>query len=190
MPHWNVQRVAHAIELGAVIAYPTDTIWGLGCHPRHSGAIDRLLAAKKRSLHKGLILLSADIEYCRPFIDPEAISDNYSLLASPYDRPRTWIIKASTDCPNWLTGKNSGIAFRITSKPLVQELTERLGTPIVSTSANLSGRRHARNRLIVQRHFGTRVDFVLNDTAQPAGLNSLAQASEIIDLQSGKTVRP
>lgn len=189
MSQWRLRRVCHAIKRGAVIAYPTDTIWGFGCHPMKSQAIQRLLSIKQRPLHKGLILLSGQLDFCHPYIDEQVYNEFQDRLSQPTTNPRTWIVPASNLCPVWLTGNSPSIAIRITDKPLVMHLSSELQSPLVSTSANMAGRRHARNRLLIERHFGTRVDFILEDTEQHSQLNVPGSPSEIIDLQTGKILR-
>jgi len=189
MSPWQLKRVCHAIERGAVIAYPTDTIWGFGCHPMNHAAIQRLLSIKQRPTKKGLILLAAHHDYCRTFVDESKFQQFCDQVSQPTPRPRTWIVAASSQCPPWLKGKTPNIAIRITDKPLIKRLSDSLQSPLVSTSANVAGRRDARNRLLINRHFGTQVDFILEDAEQHSQLNARGIASEIIELQSGKILR-
>jgi L-threonylcarbamoyladenylate synthase len=60
--NWQIQQAARVVRNGGVIAYPTEAVWGLGCDPWHDEAVERLLALKDRPVHKGLILVAADIQ--------------------------------------------------------------------------------------------------------------------------------
>jgi L-threonylcarbamoyladenylate synthase len=60
--NWQIQQGAQVVRNSGVIAYPTEAVWGLGCDPWNDEAVERLLATKARPVHKGLILVAADIE--------------------------------------------------------------------------------------------------------------------------------
>jgi L-threonylcarbamoyladenylate synthase len=68
MSPWALNRLVHELSNGAVIGYPTDTIWGFGCDPYASESVFRIFQIKQRRVEKGLILLSSKLEYCEPFI--------------------------------------------------------------------------------------------------------------------------
>jgi L-threonylcarbamoyladenylate synthase len=175
--------MARAIKAGAIFAYPTDTIWGLGCHPLHPGAVHRILELKRRSISKGMILLSSSIEYAIKFIDPGFRVDRYPQLEEAQPRPTTWLLPATPGCPDWLTAGGDRIALRITQLPHIAELCTRLESPLVSTSANISGHTPIRNSIQAQRQFTDKVDFIVY------GHTGGAQASRIIDIESGNVIR-
>lgn len=184
MSPWRLTRIARRLNQGAVIAYPSDTIWGLGCNPFLQKAVQRIQRIKRRSRRKGLILLSSRLEYLRPFIDESAFEQFHNQLQSPTRRPTTWLIKANRYCPSWLTGNSDRIAVRLTHLPYIALLCDVMQTALVSTSANISGRSTARNSLQVHQHFRDSVDLIIE------GFGSQSQqASEIRDLHSGHLVR-
>lgn len=186
---WRIRQIIRALDQGALIAYPTDTIWGLGCHPLRSSAIERLLRLKRRSFAKGLILLSSQIDYLLPYINQRVDISPMIQPMPDQKRPTTWIVPARDHCPGWLTGHRDSIAIRITDKPLIKSLCDGLRQPLVSTSANFSGRPPARNRLCIRRQFGQLLDYILEDHVQHSRLNASAIPSMIRDLQSGKIIR-
>ena len=114
MSPWALNRLVHAISAGAVIGYPTDTIWGLGCDPLDFASVARILQIKNRRPDKGLILLSSRLEYCSPYIDIDA-GQRESLLA-PCARPTTWLVNASEASPG-------GFAESILRSPFVSAIT-------------------------------------------------------------------
>jgi len=181
---WRLRRLARAVSRGAVFAYPTDTIWGLGCHPAQQASVERIAQIKQRSLAKGLILLSNRLQYCRRFIDPCITPATLERLAQTQPRPTTWLLTAAHDCPHWLTGGKPTIALRLCDLPHVAQLCDAIGYPLVSTSANISGRRHARSIHQVRRQFAAAVDFIVT-----ANTPERTSASRIIDAQSGKIIR-
>ena len=182
MSPWALNRLSLALSAGAVIAYPTDTIWGLGCDPANAASVARILRIKQRPVAKGLILLASDMRYCDPFVELEP--GQRDILLQPRERPTTWLVRASDYCPRWIRGEHSTVAIRVTDHPLVQVLCERLQAPLVSTSANRSGRPTARSALQIRRQFDAEVDYIVSgfDT----GANS---ASEIKSLASGSILR-
>ena len=182
MSPWALNRRAREIAQGAVFGYPTDTIWGLGCHPLIAPSVARILAIKGRSPDKGLILLSSRLEYCRPYIDADEEVLQPVLTAA--EQPTTWLVDASEFCPWWIRGRFPTVAIRITDHPLVREICDRLAAPIVSTSANRSGRSPARNLFQMHREFGDLVDFIVGGYATGG-----AAASRIKSLADGNIIR-
>ena len=182
---WRLRRLARRIERGALVACRSDSIWGFSCHPLRISAIQRLLQLKQRSIGKGLILLGSDLDQFRPYLTPETLEALQDRLTEPTDRPTTWIVPAVADCPPWLSPDGHSLAIRITDQEPIRELTQALGSPLVSSSANRSGQPVARNRFIVERHFGDQLDAVIG-----AHGNVEQPPSRIIDLQSGHILRP
>lgn len=189
MSPWRIRQIAYRIRRGALIAYPTDTIWGLGCHPLCQSTINRLQQLKQRPAGKGLILLSSSIEFCEYYIDEATLSEYFDRLSKPQPTPVTWVVKSSAKCPQWLTGKSTTIAIRITNKPLVQQLCDTIRSPLTSTSANYSGRPASRNGLQVHKNFQHQVDFILDGFNHHSTDGSRPQASQIRDIQTNKVFR-
>jgi len=179
---WALNRLIHALARGAVFGYPSDTIWGLGCHPLIAGSVERILQIKRRPISKGLILLSSRLEYCRAYLGVDTAK--LVPIARAGEQPTTWLVPASEFCPPWLRGEHPTIAIRITDHPLLQRLCDGIEAPVVSTSANRSGRSSARSRLQMQRQFGDELDFIVGGFTPGTG-----RPSEIKSLLDGATVR-
>ena len=182
MSPWTLNRFVQAISRGAVFGYPTDTIWGFGCHPLIESSAARIQRIKRRPPGKGLILLSSRIEYCAAYIDADA--DTLRPIREPLEKPTTWLVPASDFCPDWLCGPFPTVAIRITDHPLLQRICDQLEAPVISTSANRSGRATVRNALQMRRQFGDELDFIV--TGFPAGTG---RASEIKSLATGDVMR-
>ena len=181
--HWQVQRAAHLVHAGGVIAYPTEAVWGLGCDPWNAVAVERLLALKARDPAKGLILVAASIEQFDFLLEdlPERWLDR---LASTWPGPHTWLVPHQQRLPGWICGEHASVALRVSDHPLVRALCAECG-PLVSTSANPAGRPAARSRLRVQQYFGQQLDDVLS-----AALGGRKNPSTIRDLATAEIVRP
>ena len=184
MSPWRIRQIAKQLPRGAVIAYPTDTIWGLGCHPLSQQAVLRIQSIKHRPARKSLILLGSSVAQAQAFIDKDTLARHEYTLSQSYSRPRTWIVKASSECPGWLQADTGTIAFRLTDKPQIKLLCETIHAPLISTSANISGRPTVRNSLQVHRHFQHQLDYIIE------GFECAdTQASEIREIDSGKILR-
>lgn len=183
-PNWAIAYAAQTIRKGGVIAYPTESVWGLGCDPSNDHALERLLALKQRPVEKGLILVSGQVEHFY-FLLRELPSAQLMRFLSVPKRPTTWLVPdVNNKVSAMVKGRFSSVALRVSHHPSLSSLTQRLGYPIVSTSANPAGRTTASTRLKLVQYFGSELDYIL-PVAQQGG----HQASTIKDLVSGKVVR-
>jgi len=178
-----VREAVRALRAGGAIAYPTETVFGLGCAPLDLNAIERILALKRRPVEKGLILIGATLNQLLPFIDVNDLA-LLDRLTQTTERPTTWICPLRANVPRWLHGRHHTIAVRITTHPIAQQLCQQFGSAIVSTSANPAGLKPAHNTLEVKRYFGNQLDYILNGHCAPH-----AQPSQLIELMSGRVIR-
>jgi len=194
--NWLLNTATDCIVNGGVIAYPTETIYGLGCDPLNPLAVHRLLDLKQRSVHKGLILIASDINQLRYFIQPLTKAQQVRISRKS-TRPTTWLVPARKDVPNWLTGNHTSLAVRITRHPLAKALCQRLNSPLVSTSANCSGQPAARNALQVRQRFNSALanakpDMIIHGhcgTNNKTNNGTDNRSSIIRDLRSNKILR-
>lgn len=177
-----IQKACRALDRGGVIAYPTEGVFGLGCLPDDFNAVSRILDIKKRDPEKGLVLIAAEISQLDQWIN---LAGKEFRLASSASNPVTWIVPAAEDVPSWIRGSHTGIAVRVTAHPVAKALCEAAGSPLVSTSANISGRPPTRNALVLRRNLGTLVDYIV-----PGECGQSRGPSEIRDIKSGQTLRP
>ncbi len=178
-----IARAARMLRGGGVIAYPTEAVFGLGCLPRRRAAVMRLLALKRRSWRKGLILIAADLAQLTPYVvlPPEPLRG--TVLAS-WPGPHTWILETRAGTPRWITGGRPAVAVRVTAHPSARELCRRVGDALVSTSANVSRRPPHRRLLHLRRDLGRKIDYVL------AGeLGGAARPTTIRDGRTGQLLR-
>ena len=180
----HLKRAAAIVRHGGVIAYPTEAVFGLGCDPGNEAAVRRLLAIKRRPLSKGLILIAADLEQLKPFIEP-LDSQSLAQVGAAWPGPVTWLLPARWKAPIWLRGRHDTLAVRVSAHPIASALCRIYGGALVSTSANLSGRPPARRAEQVRRQLGDVLDYVV-----PGETGGAAKPTEIRDLRSGRLVRP
>jgi len=176
------QALRKFLKAGGVIAYPTESCYGLGCDPHNRRAVQKILMLKKRPQAKGLILIASRFQQLRPFITPLS-SEQLARALSVWPGPHTWLMPARHSCPPWLTGKHASIAVRITAHPDCIRLCENVGMALVSTSANISGGKALRSARGCHQLFGNRVKVI------PGNSGGQPKPSTIQDFVSGKAIR-
>ena len=181
--NWPLSLAAHVLHQGGILAYPTESVFGLGCDPLDEAAVMRLLRLKQRDAGKGVILIAHSFDQLRDYTGPIP-QDRLAEVASHWPGPSTWLLPAASWVPDWLTGRHSTLAMRVTAHPLAAALCRRAGMPLVSTSANLSGRPPARTPLQVRLRCGPQVDMVLHGRT-----GGLAKPTPIRDALTGKRLR-
>lgn len=180
---WKLREAVRCFNHGGLIAYPTEAVYGLGCDPLNQRSMKLLLALKQRSMEKGVILIAADFEQLLPFIKPLNNRCMEMVFAS-WPGPNTWLLPAADNLPFWLTGNHSTLAVRVTDHPVAAALCQACDSPIVSTSANLSGQHPAKSALQIRRQLGDGVDCIIN-----APLGNNRSPSTIRDAVTGRVIR-
>lgn len=178
----DIAALRRFLAAGGVIAYPTESCYGLGCDPRNARAVARILRLKGRPKAKGLILVAGDFTQLRGFLAPVPDERRASYRAY-WPGPVTLLLAAAPHCPRWLTGRHDKLAARVTAHPETARLCQALGMALVSTSANRAGRRPLRSAAACRQAFGARV-WVL-----PGRVGRRRRPSTILDPESGTTLR-
>jgi L-threonylcarbamoyladenylate synthase len=181
---WHIREAVRHIAAGGVIAYPTDTVYGLGCNPFNAAAVLHLLALKHRSPEHGVILVGSDLKQFQPFLLPLDKATRNRVTRSN-GRPVTWVLPCQPDTPTWLTGQYDTLAIRVTHHPVATALCECWGGPLVSSSANIHNRQPATSPLTVRKTFHGQLDYILHG---PAGASNIP--STIRDAITGEVLRP
>lgn len=180
--NWKIREALRQLEGGGIIAYPTETVYGLGCDPFNGTAVLHLLALKQRSIQQGLVLIADDFARLQPFLLPLTAAVRKRVTRS---RPEatTWVLPCRPEVPVWLRGSHTSLAVRITRHPFAATLCKHRGGPLVSTSANLHGKRPATSPLAVRKAFNGQLDYILH------GDCGSGKPSEIRDGISGTILR-
>jgi len=178
----SIDQAAATLHRGGVIAYPTEGVFGLGCLPDNLVAVRRLLDIKQRDATKGLILIAANAAQFDDWIE---LAEEQALPDIDLAVPVTWIVTAARQVSELVRGEHDGIAVRLTSNPIAKAICEAVQSPIVSTSANLSGQAVARNRAELHQQFDSLVDYIVPGDCGPS-----SGPSEIRVLSTGEVLRP
>ena len=182
LPAWRLSLIDHLLSREAVIAYPTEGVWGLGCLPHSAAAVGRILQLKQRPWQAGLLLVAADIEQFAPYL--AGLGDSQlQVLSSSWPGPVSYLVPDNGAAPGWIVGHHSTVGLRVSDHPLVRQICRVTG-PLVSTSANITGRPSAQTALEVRRYFGAGIDLVV-----PGKLGGRSGPSEIKVLATGEQVR-
>ncbi len=178
---YSQSKLRAYLKRGGVIAYPTESCFGLGCDPRHRVAVQKILRLKRRSWRKGLILVAASLGQVRRFVQPLTEAEQRTLRQH-WPGPYTFLLPASAQAPKGVIGRHQTIAVRLSAHPQVAWLTRKLG-PLVSTSANVAGAKPLTRAAAVRSVFGSAVRVL------PGRVGKRKQPSVIIDLHSGARLR-
>lgn len=179
---FKLRQALLTLEAGGIIAYPTEAIYGIGCDPEDDDALLEILWLKQRPPEKGLILIAADFNQLQDYIEPLP-SEVLSKMLKSWPGANTWLVPVKPDVSPLLTGGRKTLAVRVTDHPIAAELCRQFGGPLVSTSANLTGLKPAKNAYQVRWQL-PEVDYVM--TGPCGGLN---QPSTIRDAMTDEILR-
>ena len=171
-----LSQAARVVRAGGVIAFPTETFYGLGVTPGDSAAVQRLFTLKGRSPASSPILVlirhRQDLESLTSEISPSA----ELLMKACWPGPLTIVFRASSRVPSVLTAGTGTIGIRLSAAPALQRLLDAVGGPLTGTSANKSGALPAVTAEDVQVSLGVDVDLILDGGRTPGGF-----ASTVVD---------
>lgn len=176
--HSGIEQAAQAMKNGALVAYPTDTVYGLGCDPFNTETVQRLITSKART-GGGLPLLVGSVEKALEI----ARMDNASLRLAErfWPGPLTLVVPAEILLPSHVTGPSNTVGLRVPNRWETLQLIKQFGGAIVGTSANLSGRAAAKSAKEVLETLAGRIDIVLD-----GGEASLGVESTVVRVEHGE----
>lgn len=177
------RALRHYLHGGGVVAYPTESCFGLGCDPLSRLGVQRILRLKRRPQHKGLILIASQWQQLRPFIAPLS-AEQITLMNQYWPGPHTWLVPASQKCPVWLKGRHKTIAVRVTAHSGSRKLCAQTDMALVSTSANRSGGKATRTFKACSKLFTHGAQIL------PGLIGKSKRPSTIRDLLTQKVIRP
>ena len=134
LPSGSIAQAVEILKKEEVIAYPTEAVFGVGCDPDSEVAVNRLLALKQRPVEKGLILIAANYEQLKPYIDDSMLTPaQRETIFSAWPGPVTFVFPAQPTTPRWLTSAAlSAVQEKQTSR---DQATQRKWFPAVQVSA-------------------------------------------------------
>ena len=175
-----LRKAAEVVLRGGIIAYPTDTLYGLGADIFNQDAINRVYDIKVRDRGKPLLIVVNGEETLEPLV--AGISDTARLLMNRFwPGPLTMVFEASHAMPRYCLAGGTTIAVRVPDSEVTLSLLHETGVPLTSSSANLSGGPQPTSADLVMNSLGDRVDLILD-----GGPCSDQQPSTILDVSQDR----
>lgn len=183
----EIQKALEILRKGGVILYPTDTVWGIGCDATDPVAVAKVYALKKREDSKSLVLLASDMDMVCRYV--REVPEMAVQLVEVNDKPMTIIYlgavagekgsdKASRHCLAYNTVAEDGtVGIRVPMMDFCRDLVAKLGRPIVSTSANISGEKTPARFAEIADEIKDGVDHIVDPSLEKG---STGQSSSII----------
>jgi len=166
-----IQKATDIIRTGGILAYPTETFYGLAADPTNDAALARIFDIKGRSFNNPIALIiahRADLKGLAQYVPEEA----EKLMSKFWPGPLTLLFNARANVSTKLTAGTGKIGARISSHPIAHALTRGLGRPITATSANLSGGHECTTAQQVISQIGAAIDLIIDSGATPGGKGS------------------
>jgi len=178
----SYRSIAAHLKRGGLIAYPTESCYGLGCDPDNRKAVMRLLKLKQRPQSKGLILVASSYRQIARYLQPLTPEQQQELHRAG-TQAMTYLMPTLHSTPRWLRGEHDTLAVRLTEHASAKRLCRGVNSALVSTSANRSGQRSIKTYSECKRLFGNSV-WVL-----PGRVGNYKKPSTIRAWVGGKIIR-
>lgn len=176
----HMDMIVGVLRKGGVIAYPTDTFYGLGVNCFSQKAVQRIYRLKKRQSSKPLSVLVSDRDMVRS-LAKEIPLLFWELTEQFWPGPLTVVLKASSSLPREMLGPGDSVGIRLPGVSWLQDLIAETDFPITATSANISGEKEIEDPLRVWDVFSGKVDLIV-DGGKTEGI----QPSTVVDLSSSR----
>lgn len=181
-----IDQVVVALKQGAVIAYPTDTMYGIGCDIFNQKAVKRIYQIKKRDKSKPFSFICSSLkdvsQYC--FLSNSA----YRLMKKCLPGPYTFVLPAMKIVPKIMLSKQKTVGIRVPENNICQQIVNTLGNPILTTSATLEEDSYLSEAFEVEERLGNMIDLIIDGepiTPAPSSVISLI-GEEALVIRVGK----
>ena len=164
-------QAVQLLEKGGIIAYPTDTTYGIGCSIFNKRGIERIYLLKQREKKKPFSFICSDISEVARY--SKVSNYSFKILKRYLPGPYTFVLNASSVVPDLLVTKQKTVGIRIPNNKICLALVEQLGHPIITTSANISGEEPIGDPVQVEQEMGKKLDLVINGGTLSANVSSV-----------------
>jgi tRNA threonylcarbamoyl adenosine modification protein (Sua5/YciO/YrdC/YwlC family) len=166
-----IDQVVDRLRRGGVIAYPTDTIYGIGCDIMNKKAIERVYQIKQWPKSKPFSFLCSDLKNISQYakVSNYAYKTMRRLLPGPY----TFVLEGSSQVPKMMLTKRKTAGIRVPDNPICLSLITTLGNPILSTSATPRDGRQFNAPWMIEEYFGKQLDLVIDGGPVPGEPSSI-----------------
>jgi len=166
-----IAKVVDILEKGGVIAYPTDTTYGIGCSIMNKRGIERIYSIKQREKNKPFSFICSDLSDIARYA--KVSNFQYKALKRLLPGAYTFVLNATNIVPGLLVTKQKTVGIRIPDNRICLAIVQALGHPIITTSANLSGEEPIGDPSIVDRQMGKQLDLVVDGGILSAAVSSV-----------------
>jgi len=167
----SIDKAVEIILKGGIVAFPTETYYGLAVDPENESALRKLYAIKQRDSTKAVLVLVESSKKIYSVV--AAVPEKYTSLMNKYwPGPLTLIFPAQKFLSPLLIGQGNTVAVRVSPHPIALALVRSMGKPVTATSANLSGQKPAKSAIEVKNIFGNKIDYIIDGGETAAGLCS------------------
>ena len=171
----DIEKSLKILNQGGVLLYPTDTIWGIGCDATDSAAIERVYAIKQRKDTQSMLSLVDGLDMLALYVSD--VPEVAVQLMKKAVKPLSIVYPKARNLAANLIAANGSIGIRVVQEPFCQQLVKAFGKPIVSTSANISGKPTPATFDEISADIKNAVDYTVRwrqDDRQPAKASSIA----------------
>ena len=175
----DIEKSLEILQLGGVILYPTDTVWGIGCDAANSISVERIYAIKQRNEAQTMLTLVDGWDMLAGYVDD--VPEIAVQLMEKAQRPLSIIYPKAKNLASNLIATDGSIGIRIVQEPFCRQLIKAFGKPLVSTSANISGQPAPGTFNEISGEIKDAVDYIVRwrqDDRQPATASSIVQLNE------------
>jgi len=182
-----IQKAIAALERGDLIAYATDTVYGLGCDIHSKSAMEKALALKGYSKYHALSFLCADLSDISNFAKVE--TPVYKMLRRCVPGAYTFVLPATRDVPKILLTKQKTVGLRVPDHPVCRDLLKAFGRPILSTSVTDRDGEPIVDPLDIQEVWGDAIAVILDSGVLESATSTVVDCTgedEPVILREGK----
>ena len=178
----GVDEAVKFLNKGELIGYPTEAVYGLGCDPWNKESVNKISKLKGRSSDKPFLMVISSKDQLEDLVDVSSLTDK---VWESWPGHTTWLIKAKDSVPSWMKDKQTGkVGIRMSEHPVVVDLCNLFKKPLISTSANISGKSEIKDPLLFKKTFMTEIKYLVD-----GHIVNYQKTSIIIDMESGQKIR-
>ncbi len=181
----NRKIINETLKRGGIVAYVTDTVWGVGCLPDNKIGVEKIYELKHRDTSKPLILMADKVENLFPYIK-NVCSKAQNYMKKFFPGALTLVFEKSEKTPNFVTSGKETVGVRVPKNEIFQKLCDIIeGHVLATTSANLSGEQPAMNYKEAVEKIGGLVDIIIEDeyeqaTGEPSTVAMVTEDNTIV----------
>ena len=181
----DYEKINKILRNDGVIAFVTDTVWGLGCLPNREKAVKKIYEIKQREAKKPLILMSYDTYPLFDYIEQPVEKEAQRLIKKYFPGALTLVVEKSENTPDYMTSGLPTVGIRVPDNETFANICKNIdGHVLATTSANISGEPPALSYDEAVEYIGAKVDLVIEDY----GCNAGGRASTVAGFKDGKPV--